>query len=227
MVVTMTKTELREMLGINNDRFKYLTKTNKLDETLEALGYSISSKYKSGRKTVFELEVIEKDEWLEYQQARHIQKKEEHTIYVENRITNGLDKPRKSFLKELDIDLSETTAGRYDKMLVEDEIMKKDGEVYLLFNPNTQEFTEISHEEYKQFWKDASECRYQLSNNYARYKRGDIPESTYESNKYLFMNQLGNEKGVVAIKFNTYKEYTNTKQTLELISKHKRLRRVK
>ena len=35
------------------------------------------------------------------------------------------------------------------------------------------------------------------------------------------MNELGNEKGVVALKYHTYKEYLNTKETLEMIRQHK------
>lgn len=225
MTITMISSELCEMLNVTKECLRAIIKRKKLEERLLEKGYRLINKYKQGRDNIYELEIIEKDEWSDYQRARNIQKKDEHTIYVENRITNGLDKPRKSFIKELNIELSESTAGRYDKMLLEDEIIEEDREVYLLFNPKTSEFTEISEEAYKQFWKDSSECTYQIRHNYARYKRGDIPESTYESNKYLFMTQLGKEKGVVAIKFHTYKEYTNTRRTLELIAKHKKIKK--
>ena len=63
-----------------------------------------------------------------------------------------------------------------------------------------------------------------MRHNYLRYKKGEISEKTYDNNKYIFINELGNKEGVVAIKYPTYKEYLNTKQTLEMIRKHKKLK---
>ena len=54
-----------------------------------------------------------------------------------------------------------------------------------------------------------------------KYKGIQITESTYENNRYMILNNLGNECGVIAMKFDTYKEYTNTLSMLEMIKKHK------
>ena len=219
----MMREEIKSLLGISNDRMKYLIKRNKLNYELEVVGYKLITSYKDGRNAIYELEPIEADEWLQYQSHRKIKKKEEHTEYVENRITKGLTSPRRDFVKNLNIDISETTAKRYDDMLLEDEIMIKDRTVFLLFDPELEEFKEITEKEYKRFWADVSECRYQLSHNQFRYNRNEITEETYDANKFIFMNALGKEEGVVALKFDTYKEYTNTLNTLERIKKHRKL----
>lgn len=215
--------EIKCLLGINNDRMKYLVKRNKLNYELEVAGYKLITSYKDGRNTMYELEPIEIDEWLQYQSLRKIKKREEHTEYVENRITKGLSSSRRAFVKDLSIEISESTAKRYDDMLLEDEIMIKDRTVFLLFDPKLEEFEEITEQEYKKFWANVSECRYQLSHNQFRYKRNQITEETYDANKYIFMNALGKEEGTVALKFNTYKEYTNTLHALEMIKKHRNI----
>lgn len=218
----MTREEIMELLDVNKDRMKYLIKHNKLREALQLAGYDIVKQYKMGRNSVYDLEQIEIDKWEQYQHLHRIRKKEEHTIYVENRLSpKGLASSRRSFVNKLDIDLSETTAKKYDDILLDDEMMAKDRIVYLLFNPNTEAFKEITELEYKQFWSDVSECKIQLAINRSRYTRGEIPERAYDTNKLIFMNALGKEKGEIALKFDTYKEYTNTLNALDIIKKHR------
>ena len=229
MNITFTKSELLEMLGINNDGYKYLVKTNQLEYKLSLLGYKIENKYKDGRNMIFELSVVEIDDFEVYQDSKNIRNKEEHMEYVEERLENGMDKTRRSVVKTVNertgMSLSESKAKRYDRMLLEDECMVKDGTVYLLFNPKTETFEEITKEGYKAFWRDNKECEYQLSHNHYRYTHNEISESTYENNRYMILNNLGNECGVIAMKFDTYKEYTNTLSILEMIKKHKARRR--
>ena len=229
MNITFTKSELLELLGINNDRYNYLVKTNKLDHKLSLLGYKIENKFKDGRNMIFELSLVEIDDFEVYQDSKNIKNKEEHLEYVEERLENGMDKTRRSVVKTVNertgMSLSESKAKRYDRMLLEDECMVKDGTVYLLFNPKTETFEEITKEGYKAFWRDNKECEYQLSHNHYRYTHNEISESTYENNRYMILNNLGNECGVIAMKFDTYKEYTNTLSILEMIKKHKARRR--
>ncbi|MEG1009280.1 MAG: hypothetical protein RSF67_05650, partial [Clostridia bacterium] len=222
MNITMTREEIREVLGVGESGMKSIIRREKLQERLEELGYSLVSIERVGLNTMYNLELNEIDEWIQYQRYRNIKKKEEHTEYVENRVTpKGMKYSRRKFLEETKIDISETTAGRYDKMMLEDEIMQKDEAMYLLFNPKTEEFQEITEEGYKTFWRESHECKYQLAHNKLRYNRKEIPEATYESNYFMIMTHLGKEKGVVALKYDTYKEFTNTIRTLEMIKKHK------
>ena len=225
MNITFTKSELLEMLGINNDRYNYLVKTNKLDYKLSLKGYKIESKYKVGRNMIFELSLVEIDDFEVYQDDRNIRNKEEHMEYIEERLESGMSKTRRSVVKSVNekkgLSMSESSAKIYDRMLIEDECMVKDETVYLLFNPKTETFEEITKEGYKAFWHDNKECEYQLSHNHYRYTHNEITESTYENNRYMILNNLGNECGVIAMKFDTYKEYTNTLSMLEMIKKHK------
>lgn len=222
MNITMSREEVQLMLGINNDRMRYLTKHNKLESELRNYGYTIVGKYKDGRYTFYDLKRINVDEWEVYQSIKKIKKKEEHTEYVEKRLSpDGLSSPRSKFIRENNIGISETSAMRYDKMMLEEEMMIKDKTVYMLFNPKDQSFKEITKEEYNLFWRDSSECQYHLAHNKLRFKKGLIPESTYESNNFIYLSTLGNDKGSVALKFDTYKEYTNTLKTLDMIKKHK------
>ena len=225
MNITFTKSELLELLGITNDGYKYLVKTNKLDYKLSLKGYKLENKYKVGRNLIFELSLIEIDDFEVYQNDRNIRNKEEHMEYVEERLESGMDKTRRSVVKSVNektgLSISESSAERYDRMLIEDECMIKDGTVYLLFNPKTETFEEITKGRYKAFWHDNKECEYQLSHNHYRYTHNEITESTYENNRYMILNNLGNECGVIAMKFDTYKEYTNSVSMLEMIKKHK------
>ena len=229
MNITFTKSELLELLGINNYGYNYLVSTNQLEYKLSLKGYKIESKYKNGRNVIFELSLIEVDDFEVYQDARNIRNKEEHMEYIEERLESGLSKTRRSVVKTVNertgMSLSESKAKRYDRMLIEDECMVKDETVYLLFNPKTETFEEITEEGYKAFWRDNKECEYQLSHNHYRYTHNEITESTYENNRYMILNNLGNECGVIAMKFDTYKEYTNTLNMLEMIKKHKARRR--
>ena len=226
MNVTMMREEIQELLSVNNNRMKYLIKNNKLEYELNNIGYSIINKYKSGRNTVYELQTINIDEWEQYQHYMNIKKKDEHTEYVEKRLSPiGLASPRSKFLKDNNIGISESSAIRYDHMMLDDEMMIKDKTVYLLFNPSEQSFKEITKEEYNQYWRESIECKYQLGHNKMRFNKGLIPESTYEANNFIYLSALGKEKGSVALKFDTYKEYTNTLRALEMIKKHKELKR--
>ena len=222
MNITMSREEVQLMLGANNDRMKYLIRHKKLDAELNKHGYTLVGQYKDGRYTFYDLSKIAVDEWEIYQSIKKIKKKEEHTEYVEKRLSpDGLSSPRSKFIRENNIDISETSAMRYDKMMLEEEMMIKDKTVYMLFNPKDQSFKEITKEEYNLFWRDSSECQYHLAHNKLRFKKGLIPESTYESNNFIYLSTLGKEKGSVALKFDTYKEYTNTLNTLDMIKRHK------
>lgn len=125
MNVTMMREEIQELLSVNNNRMKYLIKNNKLEYELNNIGYSIINKYKSGRNTVYELQTINIDEWEQYQHYMNIKKKDEHTEYVEKRLSPiGLASPRSKFLKDNNIGISESSAIRYDHMMLEESVIK-------------------------------------------------------------------------------------------------------
>lgn len=230
----MMRSEIMEMLGINNDRMKYITKTNQLDEELKLNGYKLEKQYKDGRNIIFEVSALDKidesEEYEIYQNQIGVRDKETHMVYSEERITTGLQKSRSQFLRDLNSEKKPTpsykTASKWDGYLIDFEAMQKDKTVYLLFNPNDETFEEITKERYNAFWRDSKECMYQLSHNKARYKKNEISEGTYDNNQYIIMNNLGQEQGTVALKFDTYKEFTNTKKMLDMIKKSKNRRLV-
>ena len=127
MLITITKTELLDLLEINNDRYKYLVKTNQLEEKLTLKGYKIKTKYKKGRNTIFELILIETDEIKIHQDKRSIRKKDEYIEYVKERLSDGLNKTRVDIVKTIKdkkgLFVSESSAGRYDDILVEEGLL--------------------------------------------------------------------------------------------------------
>ena len=124
MNITMSREEVRLMLDANNDRMRYLIKHNKLEPELRSYGYAIINQYKKGRHTFYDLSRIAIDKWEAYQSTKNIKKKDEHTEYVEKRlISDGLSSPRSKFIRENNIDISETSAMRYDKMMLEDGVI--------------------------------------------------------------------------------------------------------
>lgn len=213
------------LLEINNDRMRYLIKNKKLEEELEIFGYKLVETKKEGRNSVFIIEPTELDLWLQYQAYRNIKKKEEHKIYVENRLTEkGFNSPRKSFvnnlIEETKIDISVSTARRYDVMMLEDEIMQKDEKMYLMFYPETNLFETITQEEYGEFWRECGEFKKQLGINKLRYNKRLISEKTYDSNNAIIHHLMSKNINRIAIQYDTYKEFTYTQRIIDAIKTH-------
>lgn len=221
MNVTMCRDELCRVLEVTESGLKSIVRRDNLNERLKTKGFDLIKSYKYKNNTLYEVEPIEADAWGVLQNAYRIKKKEEHTKYSELRLTKGMDEPRRKFVKDNEINISQTTAGRYDDILIKEKAMEKNSVVYMMIDSLSESFEEITEEEYTSFWKDVGYCKKLLGENRTEYKRYEISEETYEYRASAILNQIGREKGFIAIKFNTYKEAENTMSFLNKIKLHK------
>ena len=93
----------------------------------------------------------------------------------------------------------------------------KNGEIYMLYSKNSNEFKEITKQEYLTFWREIRYCKELLAENRNKMIKCDISQDTYELRTFIILNQIGKEKGDIAIKFDTYKELQDTKELVELL----------
>lgn len=216
----MTTEEMCDLLSTTKRNFKSILSRGKLDDRLIRVGYKLIKQYKNGKFNLYEIEKIEDLTWIQYQTIKNISgdKKDDHTKYTKCRITTGLKKPRSNVVCTSEANISNSTAKRYDEILIQDNVMEFDQTVYFIKNTETGEWEETTKEGYKMFWSRCSEATYYLNENYRRFKKGEIPRSTYEDTSYAIKDVIANKHGEIALKFNTYKEAENTKRILNMIN---------
>ena len=136
MLVTFTKQELCDMLGVAKKTISNLPK-EKLKERLYKYNYELVKDYKIGRDKVYELKILEEKTWQSIQSKYNIKDKNKHNEYSKARLTTGLKQSRKGILRELqenDVNISYDSASKYDKILLEEEVMTQDGKMYYMYN---------------------------------------------------------------------------------------------
>lgn len=221
MNITMTREEIRDLLNVSESAIKQICKRGKLEERLEMVGYRLSSKEKMGRNIIYELYPIDVDEWMLVQNKHHIRhdKLEDHSNYSYKRIesTSNMSSSRSKFIEDNDLNISGSTAKRWDEILIEEGAMKKDRVIYLKYILSSGEVYEISSDDYREFWKNNYEYTYQMANNERRYSNGSISEDVYENNKDMFKAALWSREDCMVVKYTSYSEAENTKRILGLI----------
>lgn len=218
MNVTMTREEVCEVLGVKESTLRDIVKNKKLYERLLKNGFELICKHKHGRNVCYEVKPVGLDYWDQVQNHYNVKKKEEHDNYTIARLTNdGVLQSRSSLLRNNNIDICGTTARKFDEILENEGIIMKDKTVYALYNKTTGEFTEITEDGYKSFWKDVSFCKELLFAERRKLNRREISQDLYDYRSYTIIDQVGREKGEIAIMFDTYKELQDTRDLIDLI----------
>lgn len=217
MLITMTREELRDMLQLTENTMKAVIRRGKLNDRLELNGYKLENTYKLGRNTVYELSIIDTNEWIAIQNKYHIKKKNEHSKYSKARIENG-NSSRSKLIKDNNIHISEHSAREYDLILCKEDIMEYDKEVYYLINKGTNEMTEITKEEYNDFWYNNMTARNAINQINKQLDNKEITGKQADVYKHKILEKVDNEEGSIAVKFCTYKQATNAIKILDLIN---------
>lgn len=122
MNVTMTREEIRELLGVNEQALKQICKRNTLEQRLELVGFKLISKEKMGRNVFYQVEEIKIDKWAIIQNKYSIRKEkmEAHTRYCILRLLQFeyLGKNRVDFIRDNALNIPLSTAKRWDDVLV-------------------------------------------------------------------------------------------------------------
>ena len=220
MHITMTREELRELFKLSENGLKTLIKRDKLEERLYLNGYKLEKQYKEGRYTLYDLSIIDTNEWIKLQQKYNIRKREEHTKYSKARIENG-DSSRNKLLKNYDIHISGKIAKEYDTILCKEDIMQLDKEVYYLIKKETGEMIEITNEEFKDFWHNNMTAKNAIEQVDKQLDSKAIPKAIGDIYKHKILEKLDNKEGYIAVTFKTYKQATQAQKFLDLINKLK------
>lgn len=221
MNITMTREEIRELLGVNEQAMKQICKRNTLEQRLELKGYKLISKEKIGRNVIYEVEPYSANEWFVIQSKYHIRKDklEDHSAYSSKRIetSDSMKLSRNRFIKDNELNVSGSTAKRWDDILVDEGAMQKDRVVYLKYILSEGTVYEITKEEYSDFWKSNYEYMYQMANNERRYENGTLAKDMYESNKDMYKAALWSKEDCMVVRYTSYKEAENTARILNAI----------
>jgi len=214
--ITVSKEELCEVLQVTSKALQHIITRDTLKGRLNEVGYKLIDAYKIGRYKAYDIEAIELKEWDILQNKHNIKKKDEHTEYTVARLYN-LVSPRTKILRENNISISGTTAGRYDDILVKEQGMEKDKCVYYKTNKEGL-WEEITEAYYKSFWIELREYKYIVSLYRNRLRKQEITQDAYDLVTYNLYNTIERFKGYMVVKFYTYKEAENTKKILDMIN---------
>lgn len=218
MNITMTREEVREVLSVAESTMRDIVKSKRLKIRLHEKGFTLINTYKDGRNTIYEVEPVDLDYWEQVQIYYNVKKTIDHDTYTIARLTdNGLIKSRSKLLRDNNIEISGSTAKRYDDILENEGYIMKDKTTYVYYNKTSGEFRDITKEEYLSFWKDVSYCKELLYDNRRKLNKYEISQDTYDYRNLIILDSVGKEKGEIAMKFDTYKELQDTKDLVELI----------
>lgn len=215
IVITAGKEELCNMLNVSSKALQHIITRKQLEDRLNKAGYKLVKEYKVGRCKAYDIEIVGLSEWAKLQLLHNIKKDKQHTIYSFVRLTN-MQEPRSKLLKDNDINISNATAGHYDKILEDENAMQFDKYVYYKTNKEGL-WEEITRDYYTAFWVELREYKYIVSTYRQRLKKQEITQDTYDlvvSNLYDTIERF---KGYMVVKFKTYKEAENTKKVLDMI----------
>ena len=217
----VTRQELRDLLEVNENTLKSIIKRGTLSQRIEQINYTLIGQCKIGRISVYEIEPIERDLWSELQSYYKIRKREEHTKYSKHRLEDGMSKSRSNIIKDTELNISPTTAKKFDEILVNENAIKKGPVAYRLLNKKTNELTEITREEYLQWWSSKKCSKDIITTAKSKRKKFLISERDYDN--YISMaTQQAEENDEFAYCFDTYVALQDAERILEMIRNSKK-----
>ena len=183
--IEITREELLEILGVTNNNLKTIIKRKQLYERLKQKGYIYIDKEKVGRNTLYILEKYYKTNEIESLNnicngIFHTKKQKEFSNYYLYRILN-LDKAiTKELLSKLS-DVSHNTITKWDKIMIENNIMDKDGFYYVKMTMNEDKpvYELTDKYEYSTFCKNKLILA-RRDKAFERYTKGEIDKITYD-----------------------------------------------
>ena len=183
--IKITREELLEILRVTNNNIKTIIKRKQLYERLKQKGYIYIDKEKVGRNTLYILEKYYKTNEIESLNnicngIFHTKKQKEFSNYYLYRILN-LDKAiTKELLSKLS-EVSHNTITKWDKIMIENNIMDKDGFYYVKMTMNEDKpvYELTDKYEYSTFCKNKLILA-RRDKAFERYTKGEIDKITYD-----------------------------------------------
>lgn len=160
--------QLAELLNTSVQNIKMLEKRNKLKEKLNIKGYNLLNIYKKGKTTY---NIIECDNpGVKALSVLNIRKPYSFTKYLNHRLQE-----QAISIKDIAINsnVNKNTVVRWDKKLIYNKVMSRDGFYYFKLVLGKDEAVEISKEEYNSFWRNTAYIK-ALKKLQNRYLNGEI-----------------------------------------------------
>lgn len=165
-----TRKELAELLNTSIDNVKKMDKRNTLSKHLQNKGYKLIKVIKEKNKNKYEVEKIEQfNEVLNniYTYVFNATDPIKFNEYFKER-TDNINIPVTLEKIGLKIDVSAMTVHNWDKTLIKNDIIAKDGFYYVRRDNATKEEIQVSKEEYNNYWKNRSDMKvlHELKNKF-------------------------------------------------------------
>ena len=219
-MIEINRKELCNLLNVTERGLKTIINRKQLEDKLLANGYTLVEERKEGRGKIYVLKQIELcQKWESIQKKHKIPKEklEMHDEYSKTRLEN-MEVPRTKVIEDCNTSIAYSTASKYDNILVEEQIMKKDETVYYLYNWQTKEFSEkITKEAYENYWTLNAEFKRRIEELEYKVKNYLISQKQYNALITSTYNEFTQTDRRIAIKYNTYKELEETQEMIRQI----------
>lgn len=165
-----SRKQLAELLNTSVQNIKMLEKRNKLKEKLENKGYNLIEIIKVKNKNQYEVENIEGyNEVLNniYKHVFNTKDPVKFDKYFKER-TNNINIPITLDEIGAKVNVSAMTVHNWDKTLIKNDIIAKDGFYYIKIDNATGEKIQVCKEEYNNYWKNRNDEKvlHELKNKY-------------------------------------------------------------
>ena len=147
--IKITREKLLEILGVTNNTLKTIIRKKQLKERLNEKGYILLEEFKEGRKTLYKLEHYGElsDNKFKLNNAMKCifnttKDEDKHTDYIMYRCANLYKPLSKKHLAEK-LGVNEKTIGKWDKHMVDNELLAKDGYFYVAMDFKDNDGEEI------------------------------------------------------------------------------------
>lgn len=168
--------QLKDILNISLNALKLIEKRNNLQYRLRKCGYELIDKYKEKNKYIYIITNIN----LKI-------KKEINNIYKTNRTDKFINYfnirtiEEAKTIKEIanKSEVAEKTIIKWDNTLQDKRILSKDGFYYFKVDRRNNEITEITKEEYKNFWRNRAYLN-AFADLRRKYMKGEISLTEFQ-----------------------------------------------
>ena len=138
-----------EILGVKNTALKHIIARKQLEDRLKEKGYLLLETFKKGRKTLYKLEHYGElsDNKFKLNNAMECifnttKDEDKHTDYIMYRCANLYKPLSKKHLAEK-LGVNEKTIGKWDKHMIDNELLAKDGYFYVAMDFKDNDGEEI------------------------------------------------------------------------------------
>ena len=221
-IFTVERITILEILGVKNDTLKTIIRKKQLETRLKEKGYLLLETFKQGRKTLYKIKEVSLDKFKLNNAMKCIfnttKDEDKHTDYIMYRYAN-IYKPlsRKHLAEKLGV--NEKTIGKWDKHMVDNNLLAKNGFYYLSmdFKEDGFDYRLTDEYEYKSFVLNNLTLKERLKAK-KEYISGGLSDVRFDAIMEGTTNQLKANYGKIVYKVSKY-TVTKDKDLMRLIIK--------